>query len=144
MLPGERTKIGKPHIVHLSDPALADFTALRERSDGDLIFTTTGTTPISGFGNMKARLESLVGIEDWRLHDLRTAFASALCDAGEPEGVVDRCLNHAATGSAPSAVARVYNRSEMLPQRARVLDRWAAMVLAEEPTGNVVDMRRGA
>ena len=71
-------------------------------------------------------------------------LASALCDAGEPEGVVDRCLNHAATGSAPSAVARVYNRSEMLPQRARVLDRWAAMVLAEEPTGNVVDMRRGA
>jgi len=144
VIPGGRTKNGKPHIVHLSDPALADFTALREKSDGDLIFTTTGTTPISGFGNMKARLEDLVEIEDWRLHDLRTAFASALCDADEPEGVVDRCLNHAATGSAPSAVARVYNRSEMLPQRARVLDRWAAMVLAEEPTGNVVDMRRGA
>ena len=92
---------------------------------------------------MRDRLHELVKIEDWRLHDLRTAFASALCDAGEPEGVVDRCLNHAATGSAPSAVARVYNRSEMLPQRARVLDRWAAMVLAEEPTANVVDMRRG-
>ena len=89
-------------------------------------------------------VERLVGMEDWRLHDLRTAFASALCDAGEPEGVVDRCLNHAATGSAPSAVARVYNRSEMLPQRARVLDRWAAMVLAEEPADNVVDMRKGA
>ncbi len=140
-VPAERTKNGKPHIVHLSDPALAEFTSLREKASHGLIFTTTGTTPISGFGNMKARLEDLVGIEDWRLHDLRTAFASALCDAGEPEGVVDRCLNHAATGSAPSAVARVYNRSEMLPQRARVLDRWAAMVLAEEPAGNVVEMR---
>jgi integrase len=90
VIPGERTKNDKPHIVHLSEPALTEFTSLREKSDGDLIFTTTGTTPISGFGNMKARLEGLVGIEDWRLHDLRTAFASALCDAGEPEGIVDR------------------------------------------------------
>ncbi len=92
---------------------------------------------------MKLRIDKLVEIEDWRLHDLRTAFASALCDAGEPEGVVDRCLNHAATGSAPSAVARIYNRSKMLPQRARVLDQWATMVLSEEPTGNVMDTRRG-
>jgi integrase len=127
-IPGERTKNGKPHIVHLADPVLAEILALREAASGDLIFTTTGKTPISGFGNMKARLDGLVGIEDWRLHDLRTAFASALCDAGEPENVVDRCLNHAATGSAPSAVARVYNRAELLPQRALVLDRWAEMV----------------
>jgi integrase len=127
--------------VHLSDPALAEFTALREKSDGDLIFTTTGTTPISGFGNMKARLEGLVGIEDWRLHDLRTAFASALCDAGEPENVVDRVLNHVASGSAPSAVSRVYNRSEMLPQRARVLGRWAEMVTGDR--GVVVELRNG-
>ncbi len=143
VIPGERTKNSKPHIVHLSDPALAEFVGLREGASGDLIFSTTGETSVSGFGKMKLRIDKLVKIEDWRLHDLRTAFASALCDAGEPEGVVDRCLNHAATGSAPSAVARVYNRSEMLPQRARVLDRWAAMVLAEEPTANVVDMRRG-
>ncbi len=144
-IPGERTKNGKPHIVHLSDPAVAEFSALRE-SAGDtagLLFTTTGKTPISGFGKIKRRLDALVGFEDWRLHDLRTAFASALCDAGEPENVVDRVLYHAATGSAPSAVARVYNRSELLPQRARVLDRWAGMVLADEPAGNVVDMRMG-
>ena len=142
-LPAERTKNGKPHIVHLSDPTLAEFMALKEKANGDLIFSTTGETPVSGFGKMKARIDKLVGIEDWRLHDLRTAFASALCDEGEPENVVDRVLNHSATGSAPSAVARVYNRAELLTQRARVLDRWAAMVLAEVPAGNVVDMRRG-
>lgn len=140
-LPGERTKNSKPHIVHLSDPALAELLALRGKADGDLIFTTTGKTPISGFGNMKARLEGLVEIEDWRLHDLRTAFASALCEAGEPENVVDRVLNHAATGSAPSAVARVYNRAELLPQRARVLDRWAAMVTGAR--GDLVELRAG-
>ena len=46
MLPGERTKIGKPHIVHLSDPALAEFTALREKSGGDLTIDLTKTTDI--------------------------------------------------------------------------------------------------
>ena len=142
-IPASRTKNGRPHIVHLSDPALGELHAMRENKPRDMVFSTTGESPVSGFGKVKRRLDKLVGFDDWRLHDLRTAFASALCDAGEPEGIVDRCLNHSATGSAPSAVARVYNRSEMLPQRARVLDRWAAMVLSEEPAGNVVDMRRG-
>ena len=140
-LPAERTKNGKPHIVHLSDPALAEFNALQGRTNGDLIFSTTGETPVSGFGKMKARIDNLVDVEDWRLHDLRTAFASALCDAGEPENVVDRVLNHAALGSAPSAVARVYNRAELLPQRARVLDRWAEMVTSER--GVVVEFHKG-
>jgi integrase len=138
---GQRTKNGKPHIVHLSDAALAEFMALRKTACRELIFSTTGETPVSGFGRVRDRLHELVKIEDWRLHDLRTAFASALCEAGEPEGIVDRCLNHCATGSAPSAVARVYNRSEMLPQRARVLDRWAEMVTGDR--GVVVELRNG-
>jgi integrase len=141
-IPGSRTKNSKPHIVHLSDPALAEFVLLGERASSDLIFTTTGNTPVSGFGRLRRRLGKLVEIEDWRLHDLRTAFASALCDAGEPENVVDRVLNHAATGSAPSAVARVYNRAELLPQRARVLDRWARMVT--DAGGDLVELRPGA
>ncbi|HUS52622.1 MAG TPA: tyrosine-type recombinase/integrase [Thermohalobaculum sp.] len=64
-IPGERTKNGKPHIVHLSDPALAEFKALRERTvDGaGLIFTTTGTTPISGFGRLRDRREIEAAIE---------------------------------------------------------------------------------
>ena len=70
--------------------------------------------------------------EAWRLHDIRTAFASALAEAGEAETIVDRILNHSASGSAPSTVARVYNQANQLPQRARVLDKWADIV-----TGNV-------
>ena len=53
----------------------------------------------------------------WRFHDIRTGFATALAEAGEPETIVDRILNHVASGSAPSAVARVYNQAEQLPQR---------------------------
>lgn len=135
-IPVARSKNAKAHIVHLSPPALAE---IARRPASGLLFSTTGTTPVSGFGKMKVRLDKLLGLSDWRLHDLRTAFASALCEAGEPESTVDRVLNHSAVGSAPSAVARVYNRSQQLAQRAAVLDRWAEMVTGER--GKVVEMR---
>jgi integrase len=79
---------------------------------------------------MKRRLDERLGqdFEHWTLHDLRTAFATVMAEAGESEALVDRILNHSASGSAPSAVARVYNQSSQLPQRALILDRWAGLV----------------
>ncbi|MGD1885453.1 MAG: tyrosine-type recombinase/integrase [Paracoccaceae bacterium] len=138
--PGSETKNGKPHVTHLSQAALDELSAL-DRS-GDLVFTTTGTTPVSGVTKAKRRLDKLLGddFEHWRIHDLRTGLASALAESGVSEGVVDRVLNHSATGSAPSAVARVYNQAEMLPQRAAALDRWAEMVTGE--SARVVTMSR--
>jgi integrase len=131
-IPGSRTKNGKPHIVHLSAPALAELEAMKSQTgETPFVFTTTGTTPVSGFGKVNAKLYKLAGVSDWRPHDFRTAFASALCEAGEDEAVVDRILNHSASSSAPSAVARVYNRASKLPQRAAALDRWAGMVTGE-------------
>ena len=135
-IPGRRTKNKRSHIVHLSDPVMTELKTLRAAADPecDLVFTTTGKTPVNGFSRVKHRLDQIVQLPDWRFHDLRTAFASSLCDAGEPEGVVDRVLNHAASGSAPSAVARVYNQSEYLPQRARALDMWANLVVGNGAT----------
>lgn len=133
--PGSRTKNGRTHITHLSDAAkneLSQLAGVDGQAKG-LVFTTTGTTPVSGVSKVKLRLDKQLGadFEHWRLHDIRTAMATALAEAGEPENVVDRILNHSATGSAPSAVARVYNQAEMLPQRAAALDRWAEMVTSE-------------
>lgn len=146
-LAGSRTKNGKPHITHLTDAAIAEIEAARRYQESKgiesgFVFTTTGRTAISGISKVKTKLDQLINdarteagvapIEPWRFHDLRTAFATAMAEAGEPETVVDRILNHVASGSAPSAVARVYNRAEQLPQRAGVLDRWGDMVLGVE------------
>lgn len=135
--PGSLTKNGKAHITHLSAPALHEVEYLRiqmpENQPTDLLFTTTGHTPVSGVSKAKARLDALLGVEfaPWRIHDIRTAFATAMADAGVAEAIADRVLNHSASGSAPSAVARVYNQSQQLPQRAQALDRWAEMVTGE-------------
>jgi len=139
--PGSRTQNGKPHVTHLSPPALSELQFLHEnRKDTDLIFTTTGSTPVSGIGKAKARLDAFLGedFEPWRLHDIRTAFATSMAESGIPETVANRVLNHSASGSAPSAVARVYNQAELLPQRADALDRWAMMVTQER--GQVVTL----
>lgn len=130
-LAGQQTKNNRPHITHLSQPVLTELEALKEaREDSGFVFTTNGKTPTSGISKAKARLDRLLGdsVEPWRLHDLRRAMATALAGAGVPEGVVDRIQNHAASGSAPSAVARVYQQSDLLTQRAAALDRWAEMV----------------
>lgn len=140
--PGSQTKNDKGHITHLSPPALAEIqTAMadaQERAEAkrhaaDYLFTTTGTTPVSGISRAKERLDKILGddVGPWRIHDLRTAFSTAMADADVPEAVSDRVLNHVAGGSAPSAVSRVYNQAEMLPQRAAALDRWATLVTGE-------------
>jgi integrase len=130
--PGSQTKNGKPHATHLSPPALDAIASIQENGD-NLVFSTTGRTPVSGISKMKKRLDEILGedFEPWRLHDIRTAMATTLAEAGEPENIVDRILNHSASGSAPSAVARVYNQAEQLPQRAKALDKWAEMVTGE-------------
>lgn len=77
---------------------------------------------------MKARLDGASGVTDWRLHDIRTAFATHLAEMGVDEGVVDRVLNHVASASSVSTVARVYNRAYRLRARAQALDRWGQLL----------------
>lgn len=130
---GVTTKNAKAHVTHLSAAAVQEFKELERRKKG-YVFTTTGTTPVSGISRVKQRLDGLLGqeFEPWRFHDIRTAMATALAETGEPEAIVDRILNHVASGSAPSAVARVYNQAEQLPQRANALDKWAEMVIGKQ------------
>ncbi|NUB43853.1 tyrosine-type recombinase/integrase [Fertoebacter nigrum] len=127
-LPGSRTKNGKAHIVHLSEPALEIASAVTPTND--LMFTTTGKTPVSGFSKVKVEIDKLLpeDMAPWTFHDFRTAFATIMAEGGADEGIVDRILNHSASASAASAVARVYNLSAQLDKRAIVLDRWAELV----------------
>ncbi len=135
-------KNGLPHIVHLSPASVAEIQALKPNGEipqTGLLFSTTGTTPMSDFTKPKARLDATINarrskaglpsMAHWRMHDLRRAQATALAEAGVDEGVVDRIQNHIAGGSRASAVAAVYNRAQKLPERAEALDLWEDMVL---------------
>jgi len=146
-------KNGRPHIVHLSDPAIGELQRLKKQQASQtsaFVFTTTGKRAASGVSKAKLRLDHFVQeywtaqghrsqFQPWVLHDLRRSQATALAEAGFDEGVVDRIQNHVASGSRPSAVAIVYNKAQKLTERAAALDAWAVMVTGR-PT-NIVQLR---
>ena len=94
----------------------------------DLVFTTNGRTPVSGFAKTKERLDRLSGVHGWRLHDFRRIALTWMAGAAFPPHVADRLLNLVEGSS--RGVAAVYQRGEFLPERKAALEAWAEHVLA--------------
>lgn len=120
-LPAGRTKNGLPHLVPLSKPVLKIINA-RERL-GEFVFTTTGTTPFSGFSRSKHRLDGRIGYSDWILHDLRRTFVTRLNELGISPHIVEATVNHI-SGEAKAGVAGIYNQAQYLPERTAALNMW--------------------
>lgn len=142
LIPGARMKNGKPHDVHLSPPARQILRLLPRQDGQDLVFSTTGKTPISGFSRAKKALDATVvmmrhgngGIGGtsptllpWRLHDFRRTGVSTLARLGIDSVVADKLLGHQATKL--RGVAAVYQRHNFADERARALETWAEHVL---------------
>jgi integrase len=125
-IPAERSKNRRAHIVHLSPPALVVLSKISKSDKTDLVFTTTDTTPISGFSKAKAELDQLSSVKDWRFHDIRRTVTTGLANLGHPPHICDKILNHS-TG-AISGVAAVYQRYEYLEERKKALDDWGERV----------------
>jgi integrase len=147
-IPGERAKNGRAHQVPLPAPAI-DILGSIPRVDGsDLVFTTNGQTPISGFSKAKLRLDNasgvgLTGRDEWRVHDIRRSVTTFMAEMGIAPHVVDKLLNHV-SGSI-RGVAAVYNRHAYTDERRRALDAWAnrlAAIVDGDRRGNVVAFGR--
>jgi integrase len=136
-LPATRTKNDKPHIVQLSDPAVAVVGA--QPRSARLVFSRNGTTPIADFSNHKRRLDDLCGVSHWRLHDLRRTMVSGMARLGVAPHVADKILNH--VGGTISGVAAVYQRHEFLKERRDALDRWGAHVVGLLREGEVIELK---
>jgi integrase len=122
VIPAERSKNGKPHVVPLNDFALALLNDIPRFADCDLVFTTTRATPISGFSKAVRRVHERSKTSDWRFHDLRRTAASGMARAGVAPHVVEKVLNHL-SGSI-SGVAAIYNRWSHNPEKREALDIW--------------------
>ena len=127
VIPSTRAKNGTSHIVHLSLPALEVLEQLREYSISDLVFTTTGKTPISGFSKAKQELSRLSGVNNWRFHDLRRTVTTGMANAEATRRMsANKILNH--TAGTISGVQAVYQKAEFLTERRRALEDWASHV----------------
>jgi len=123
-IPSEKSKNGRVHQVPLSPTALDIIKALPRM--GEVVFTTSGTKPISGFSKAKVRLDKLSGVTEWRLHDLRRTATTGMAKMGIGPHVVARILNHGA--GTIRGVAAVYNRHAYLDERRTALEAWARRV----------------
>src|SRR5690606_36775362 len=121
-----RTKNGRAHDVPLSEAVRGVLDGIERVTDEKgrvrYIFTTTGTTPISGFGKGTQHLRDAmqqaaekergepVEIPHWTFHDLRRTCATGMARLGIPVRVTEAVLNHV-SGTGGGIVA-VYQRHD--------------------------------
>jgi len=121
-IPATRTKNGSAHHVPL--PTFIKEHIDRNKNGHNLVFTTLGDSPISGFSKMKQQLDTASGVTEWRIHDLRRTTATGMARLGIPPHVVEKVLNH--KSGEIRGVAAVYNRHAYISECREALEKWAA------------------
>jgi integrase len=149
-IPAERAKSDRVHIVHLSDLAIEVIESIPRT--GDLVFSSTGSTPVSGYSRAKERIDSLMTkqvrertgnpdarIADWILHDLRRTAATGMAGLEIAPHVVDKILNHSAI---IRGIALIYNKHEYEKERRAALEAWGRYIeaLVRDVPSNVADI----
>ncbi len=112
--------------------------------DSELVFSTTGATPPSGFSKSKHRLdlrmaellgskwdskaEEFVGgkFKAWRVHDLRRTCATGMENLGVDTRVVETALNH--VSGTKAGIVGVYQRSHHREAVKKAFDDWGAHI----------------
>ena len=125
-IPAKRAKNASVHAVPLAPLALATLKSMPRFLNCDLVFTTNGRTPVSGFGRLKDRLDKGVAVSDWRVHDIRRTVATNLAMIGIQPHVIEAVLNH--KSGIVSGVAAVYNRHAYFAEKSAALTAWAKNV----------------
>jgi integrase len=137
-LPAARMKNGRPHLIPLTEAALA-ILRKRQRNGRYHVFGQRG---FQDWSRSRAALDNAIGGErpDWVLHDLRRLASTVMHDElGIPPHIVERVLAHVGH---QSGVAGTYNRAEYIVEKRRALERWAdyvdAVVTGQPTTTKIV------
>lgn len=135
MIPAEVAKNKKPHVVHLSDFALAVWERMCELPrEGEYVFEGRGGGHLSNtevtrrLSDRQTRAKPVQGRKNntvldlpgghWTQHDLRRTGATIMGELGISSDVIDLCLNH----KKQKKTTRTYQRQTMLPQRAEAFN----------------------
>ena len=123
LLPASRAKNKLEHITPLSAAAMVVLDSVPRIGHGDLVFTTNGVTPVSGWSRAKAQIDRLSGVTGWVLHDLRRCISTWMNESGTDPHIAEAVLGHVVKG-----VGGVYNKASYLREKAEALDLWAKHV----------------
>lgn len=123
-LPSERAKNKSLHVIPLSTVVTDLLKSVPRFLRSDYVFTTTGTSPISGIGKYKERLTtaSNTNTENWAIHDIRRTVATEMARLGVAPHIIEAVLNH--KSGVISGVASIYNRYGYAEEKREALERW--------------------
>ena len=144
-IPAERVKNGREHVVPLSPAACGIIAELPRIGRSDFLFTTNGSSIVSGYSRAKDRIDAAMraltppdaeglgkhaddveAIPHWTFHDLRRTMASGMARLGLQLPVIERCLNHVSGSFA--GVAGVYQRHSFADEMRTAFEAWARHV----------------
>jgi integrase len=144
-LPGTRMKNHKPHVIPLSDPALA-ILRRRERNGREHVFGR-GTSGYQGWSRRRKDLDDGIAGKrpTWTLHDIRRFGSTVMHEKlGIQPHIVEAVLAHVGH---QSGVAGVYNKASYLVEKRSALKAWAdwldSVVSGKQPTASKVVKLRG-
>ena len=139
ILPPSRTKTDTPHLMPLSEPAMA-FLKSVQQNGSEFVFPTVTGLKIANWSFWKRRLDSTLGkvVRPWRVYDLRRTCRTGLSRLRIAPHVAEAVLGHAAP-----AIVRTYDLHDLADEKRHALEAWAGLVqriVSDED--NVVAMRR--
>lgn len=126
-LPAHRTKNHRRHIVPISALVRTILEARSGRQDRALVFGN-GAGGFSGWSKAKRRLDAVLKIPEWRIHDLRRTAATGMAELNTQPHIIEAVLNH--VSGHKSGVAGIYNRASYESEKATALAVWADHVVS--------------
>jgi len=125
---GADTKNGDPHRLYLHPLALGillrHFQEMGKPSSGLIFPAPRSGKAIETFSDMKQAVdEALTRKFEWRFHDHRRSFVTALGEAGVHEAVVDSILNHRQSATR-GGVLGVYQQAQRWPEQVTAMKKW--------------------
>lgn len=138
LIPANRTKNGRLHLVPLSPLAVKTIQSIPRMVNCPFIFSTTGTTAFSGFSGLKRRIDTQIESlkhehparypgqfkDSWRFHDLRRSFKTGLKELGISSDVRDALVNHT-----PQGVDAHYDHAELTHGKREAMGKWEGHIM---------------
>jgi integrase len=126
ILPRERTKNGRPHIIPLAPTARTLLADISVREGREFAFGKNAG-PFSDWSHRKKKLDNAIAengkpLLPWTIHDIRRTVATGMADIGVQPHIIEAVLNH--VSGHKGGIAGVYNRANYAAEKAAALARW--------------------
>ena len=124
LIPAERMKMKRPHIVPLARQVVELFASMRQFSgDRQLVFPglASASRPITDVCLLNALRRMGYARGEMTIHGFRSMASTLLNEQGYNRDWIERQLAHCEK----NAVRAAYNHAEYLPERRRMMQEWA-------------------